>query len=253
MGLRIIHTGDLHIGQSLLRISRAEEHRRLLNWLHQTLLEQQADALVISGDVFDHALPSAKTQRIFYEFLGGLNDIDSLKSVVITAGNHDSAQLLQAMNPVTRRIGIHIVGADKNRSDDWRRWLVPVKGESGEYEAVIAAVPFVHEFRLGIRMSSGSRLEHAGAIRKAFSDLYHQFAKWANVDYPNLPLLGMGHFTAVSDQEILGICPQQVHIALENGLDGSIFPDEYAYVALGHIHKKIGSDKQWESYAHIES
>ena len=121
MGLCMIHTGDLHIGQNLHRISRLNEHRAMLAWLHQQLLQQKAHLLLISGDIFDYSLPTAKAQRVFYEFLGGLDSIPSLRTVIITAGNHDSAHLLQAISPVMKRIGIHVIGADKNRNSG-SRW-----------------------------------------------------------------------------------------------------------------------------------
>ena len=53
-----------------------------------------------------------------------LVDTDTLSHVVITAGNHDSAGQLNALCPVTRRLGIHILGGVENRSDLWNDWII---------------------------------------------------------------------------------------------------------------------------------
>lgn len=237
MSFKVIHTGDLHIGQKLKKNSRHKEHERLLSWLHETILQEKADLLLIAGDVFDCSTPAPKSQHLFNRFLASLEDIPTLSSVIVTAGNHDSAQRLEAMKPVLARIGIHIVGAHENRSQKWDDWLVPVLDEEGKPMAVVAAVPFVHEFRLGLKKGSGNKDQYSDCIKEAFSDLYKHFADLAERKYPGVPLIGMGHLTAMSEEELIGPAPQNVHMALEKGMDGRIFDPRYSYIALGHIHK----------------
>ena len=67
--MRLIHTADWHLGQSLHSFERSYEQRSFLDWLLETLVEQQADALLIAGDVFDTANPSALAQQQLYQFL----------------------------------------------------------------------------------------------------------------------------------------------------------------------------------------
>ena len=68
MSLKIIHTADWHLGQTFFGYDREEEHDAFLNWLVDTLAEQQTDVLLIAGDVFDVANPSASAQRRFFHF-----------------------------------------------------------------------------------------------------------------------------------------------------------------------------------------
>ena len=63
MSLKIIHTADWHLGQTFFGYDREEEHDAFLNWLVATLEEQQTDVLLIAGDVFDVANPSASAQH----------------------------------------------------------------------------------------------------------------------------------------------------------------------------------------------
>ena len=57
--MRLLHTSDWHLGQTLHHYERTYEHQCFLDWLPDTLVAEQADALLIAGDVFDTANPSA--------------------------------------------------------------------------------------------------------------------------------------------------------------------------------------------------
>ena len=75
MALRIIHTGDLHIGQKLLNTCRIQEHRAMLSWISSEIRTTSASVLLIAGDVFDKASPSAEAQRLFFDWLAELQEI----------------------------------------------------------------------------------------------------------------------------------------------------------------------------------
>lgn len=67
--IRILHTADWHLGQTFFGYDRAEEHKAFLDWLAEEIRQNEIDALVIAGDVFDVSNPSAASQRIYYEFI----------------------------------------------------------------------------------------------------------------------------------------------------------------------------------------
>jgi DNA repair protein SbcD/Mre11 len=60
--MRFIHTSDWNLGQTLHNFDRGYEHQAFLDWLIAALVEEQAGALLISGDIFDTANPSAQAQ-----------------------------------------------------------------------------------------------------------------------------------------------------------------------------------------------
>lgn len=92
-GMKIITTGDWHLGNLFHGSDRLPEHRHFLNWLLSQVEVQQPDALLVAGDVFDNGNPSAAAQSAYYEFLAKAVKACSHMLVVITAGNHDSATL----------------------------------------------------------------------------------------------------------------------------------------------------------------
>jgi len=60
--MRLLHTSDWHLGQTLHNYERGYEHQRFLDWLLDTLVAERVDVLLVAGDVFDNANPSAASQ-----------------------------------------------------------------------------------------------------------------------------------------------------------------------------------------------
>lgn len=67
--MKVLHTADRHIGQLFHEYDRTYEHQQFLNWLVETMTNEQIDVLLINGDVFDLSTPSANAQKMFYTFL----------------------------------------------------------------------------------------------------------------------------------------------------------------------------------------
>ncbi len=67
--IRILHTADWHIGQTLRGFSREHEHRNVFRRLEEIIVERNVDALIIAGDVFDSQNPSGEAQQLFYDTL----------------------------------------------------------------------------------------------------------------------------------------------------------------------------------------
>lgn len=55
--MKIIHTADWHLGNVFHRHNRVAEHRHFFGWLRDTIVQQQPDALIVSGDIFDGPTP----------------------------------------------------------------------------------------------------------------------------------------------------------------------------------------------------
>src|SRR3546814_4578625 len=64
--IRILHTADWHVGQTLRGFSREYEHRKVFERLEEIVVERNVDALITAGDVFDSQNPSGEGQQLFY-------------------------------------------------------------------------------------------------------------------------------------------------------------------------------------------
>jgi exonuclease SbcD len=98
--MRLIHTSDWHLGHTLRgEVTREYEHAAFLAWLLETCAREAADALVITGDVFDSATPPASAERMWFELLAAVRRARPAIDIVAIAGNHDSPARLGARRP----------------------------------------------------------------------------------------------------------------------------------------------------------
>lgn len=230
--LRILHTSDWHLGHTLHDLSRRYEHGQFLRWLLDQLFEHRVDALLIAGDVFDTANPSADAQEMFYDFLAKARIRCPEIDIVVIGGNHDSAARLDAPDPVLRALGIRVVGG-LPRTDgriDVERVIVPLHDREGAIAAWVAAVPFLRAFDLP-NVDIGDRLIEG--VRRVYGEVIEALRARCK---PSQALIAMGHcymtggdLSMLSERKILG--------GNQHALPIDIFPDDIVYVALGHLHR----------------
>ena len=111
--MKILHTSDWHLDCRLYDRRRTDEHQAFLNWLRQTVIDREIEVLIVSGDVYDNRTPTLESQQMYNQFLvqlytDRLNGKSRCRHVIITAGNHDSAQRLAFARPLLARQGLHI-------------------------------------------------------------------------------------------------------------------------------------------------
>ena len=111
--MRILHTSDWHVGATLRGRSRADEHRAVLNEIVGVAEEQEADLVIVAGDLFHHAAPGPESENIVYDVL--LKLAQHGRRVVIVAGNHDNPRRIEAIRPLLGRVGIHAAGLPRPR------------------------------------------------------------------------------------------------------------------------------------------
>lgn len=245
---RILHTSDWHLGASLEGVSRDEEHARFLGWLEGKLRDETVDVLIVAGDVFDQSQPSAEAQRLYYGFLHRVAQSKAVRKVVIVGGNHDSPSRLDAPRELLSVLDVHVVGGLQSDRTTWERCLCTVPGVDGGIDAVIAAVPFVHEYKLGVKAVLQDPSEVIKSFEQEFRGLYSHLANRAAELAPGAPIIATGHLA--SGEARKGDWLSDIHmIGSVGALPSSIFDPRLAYVALGHIHRSypIGDRRAWYS------
>ena len=97
--MKLLHTADLHLGKTLHETPLLGVQEKMLNDIHDILIRDNYAALIIAGDVYDRAIPSAEAVSLFSRFLARIREDCSDTAVFIIPGNHDSAQRLDAFFP----------------------------------------------------------------------------------------------------------------------------------------------------------
>ncbi len=241
--MKILHTSDWHLGQTLYGKKRYEEFGLFLQWLAQTLKEESVDVLLVSGDIFDGVLPSNQAQALYYDFLLKAAQ-GPCRHIVITAGNHDSPAFLDAPKALLHALNIHIVGeADETIDSE----ILLLNDDNGLPEAIVCAVPFLRDSVLSKARPGNTVEEREQNLAQGMRDHYHRCAEKAEAlrrslpfgsgqPSPALPIIAMGHLFAAGGTVCEGDGVRDLRIGSLGQIDCGIFPDSFDYVALGHLH-----------------
>ncbi|WP_158999296.1 exonuclease subunit SbcD [Pigmentibacter ruber] len=246
--MKILHTSDWHLGATFEGIGREEDHKFFLNWLIPFLKEQEIVVLIIAGDLFDQTQPSAEAQRIYYQFLLSVSQKTDVKKVIIVGGNHDSPTRLDAPAELLKLLDVFIVGGISVDGKDFSRYLCSLKNEQNAVELVVAAVPFIHEYRLGVRTSMHNESEIHSLFKEKIQNFYFDLADAAEQIAQDAPIIATGHMACRGSE--LDDAPQEIHmIGTMGGLPSAIFDSRYSYIALGHIHRAYRVDQSNAYYS----
>lgn len=234
--MRILHTADWHIGQRLHERQRHDEHTEFLNWLLDTIQEHKVELLLVSGDIFDTALPSAEATKLYYGFLYRLFNETEADTVII-AGNHDSPRHLEAPREFLKMGRIRVVGLVTQ--PDECVFTFP----SENPRVAVAVVPYLSEDRLP-HVSYESEIEKSERYRECLKTFYSECVSYMP---KTLPKILMGHLFVQggniigSERKIQGQphsgFGRNIQIGGTTAIHTSDFPDGVDYVALGHLHR----------------
>jgi DNA repair protein SbcD/Mre11 len=219
---RILHTADWHLGARLHEEDRSEEHRAFLDWLLELLAGEKVDLLIVSGDVFDTAVPKQQTTALYYQFLTKLATLGHVEAV-LTGGNHDSPLHLDAPREILEQLKIHVFGSLPRTLGDALLEFPNV---------TVAAIPFLREVDLVPHMPPENGESHAARIREAIANVYAEVKRQAPAT--GKPLLAMGHLTAAG-ATLLPDSERDIHVGNQAAVGPEMFHG-FDYVALGHLH-----------------
>ncbi|MCR5889322.1 exonuclease subunit SbcD [Hymenobacter sp. J193] len=233
--MRVLHTADWHLGQRFIQgHERTEEHRHFLNWLVQTIQEQQVEVLVVAGDVFDTGSPSNQALELYYSFLLNMQKTNC-RDIVVVGGNHDSPATLNAPARLLRHLRVHVVGCVPECFEDQVLVLDDAAGQPG---LVVCAVPFLRDRDVRLSVPGETAEEREARIKQGIADHYLRLSEveqvWQLKDL-GLPVLATGHLYAAgaapSDSE------RTIHVGNLGQVTADHFPAVFDYVALGHLHR----------------
>ncbi|MFN0026177.1 MAG: exonuclease SbcCD subunit D [Acidimicrobiales bacterium] len=225
--LRLLHTGDWHVGRTIRGRSRAEEHAATMDELVAVADDQQVQLVVVAGDLFDTAAPTPDAERLVYETLLRLAGTD--RQVVVIAGNHDHPRRLAAVEPLLSLGRVHV-----------RPFVVsPQQGgvidlDLGGVPTRLAMLPWLSQ-RYAI--SAAELLERdADQHNQSYLDRVRAVTNTLCRGFDGSRVnLVVGHVTAVGG--LLGGGERAAHTIFDYAVPASIFPPTANYVALGHLHR----------------
>src|SRR5260370_34631870 len=106
--MRFLHTSDWHVGKVLKGHNRLEEQQAVLGEIVGIARDEQVDAVLVAGDLYESSAPTAQAQRLVLRALMGLRATGA--EVIAIAGNHDHALTFDAYPPLMAAARLPLVG-----------------------------------------------------------------------------------------------------------------------------------------------
>ncbi|WP_092264137.1 exonuclease SbcCD subunit D [Deinococcus reticulitermitis] len=228
--MRVLHTADFHAGRLLKGFDRTPEIHDALTEIAGLARTERADAVLVSGDLFDTGNPSAGAEASVFDFFLRLRDA-GIPGIVI-AGNHDSAARLDSVAGLLGWVGIQVVAQP---GAEIRELVREVQTRSGE-RLRVGALPYLSERRLikAVDLLGGD----VGAQRQKYRENMGFFLRRLGEGFePGAVNMLMCHTTM--EGAIPSGSERTFQLDLTNAytVSGLQLPPGAQYVALGHVHK----------------
>jgi DNA repair protein SbcD/Mre11 len=225
--MRLLHTSDWHVGKAIRGRSRAAEHAAVLAEIAGIAERESVDLVIVAGDLFDTATPTAEAERIVYRAL--LDLATGGRPVVVVAGNHDSAQRLGAVAPLSQASGITVASAIRPAAEGG---VLDI--EVGGEVAQVALLPFPSQryvVTADLLLSGDAADAHA-----AYADRVVRILKMLTAGFrADTVNLVAGHLMVMGGT--MGGGERGAHTVFDYWVPATAFPGSAQYVALGHLHR----------------
>ena len=234
--MKILHTSDWHIGRTLYGRKRYEEFEAFLSWLAKTIQQNEIDALLVAGDVFDTSAPSNRAQELYYRFLCRVA-ASSCRHVVVVAGNHDSPSFLNAPKELLKALDVHVVGSSTSSPEDE---VLVLCNEQDAPELIVCAVPYLRDRDIRVAEAGESVEDKERKLIEGIRTHYAAVAALAEQKREELggdiPIVGTGHLFTAGGQTVDGDGVRELYVGSLAHVTAGIFPACFNYLALGHLH-----------------
>jgi DNA repair protein SbcD/Mre11 len=225
--MRLLHTSDWHVGKAIRGRSRAAEHQAVLAEIAGVAERESVDLVVVAGDLFDTATPTPEAERIVYRALLDLGA--GGRPVVVVSGNHDSAQRLAAVAPLSEASGIHVAAAIRPPGDGG---VLDI--EAGGEVVQLALLPFPSQryvVTADLLLSGDAADAHA-----EYADRVVRIVRTLTGGFRSGTVnLLVGHLMVMGGT--MGGGERGAHTVFDYWVPATAFPPSAQYVALGHLHR----------------
>ncbi|MGH2694561.1 MAG: metallophosphoesterase family protein, partial [Actinomycetota bacterium] len=226
--MRLLHTGDWHVGKTIRGRSRADEFEAAVAEVVDVAVTEKVDAVLLSGDLYDQRAVTSEADGVVFDALLELHAAQI--PVVAIPGNHDSAARFEVLTRLLQRIGVTVVARVRRPEDGG---AVEVPARDGSHAALVCCLPFVAERRFSDASALfedpavlvGDYDEKMGALLEAMGRSFR----------PDRVNVVMGHLFV--DGALIGGGEREVTIGRNYAVSPARIPKDATYVALGHIHR----------------
>lgn len=236
--MKFFHLSDLHIGLKLMNRDLSEDQRYIFDRIIGYALEERPDAILIAGDIYDKAVPSAEAVDLFDYFISGLKREVPETEIMMISGNHDSVSRVNMYRSILEDQRIHMIGLPPQKEEEYIE-KVTLQDAFGPVHFYL--LPFVKPSM--VRQIVGQDEEGRNL---SYNDTIHRMIGRENIFREERNVLVSHQFYLPAGTPADEVERMDSEIRTVGNID-EVKADilaSFDYAALGHIHKpmKVGND-----------
>ena len=240
--MKFFHLSDLHIGLKLFNRDLREDQEYILRQITDLAVREQPQAVVIAGDIYDKAVPSAEAVEVFDRFIAGLNAALPDTAVMMIAGNHDSGPRINCFRSVLSRQNVHMIGQPP-RAEGEQIEKVTLEDECGPVNFYL--LPFVRPSMVkqltGVD-ENGNNLSYDETLRRLIGR--------EEIDLSRRNVIVSHQFYLPAGTHAEDVERMDSEIRTVGNIDqvSAEILEQFDYAALGHIHKPMKAGSEFIRY-----
>lgn len=236
--MKFFHLSDLHIGLKLMNRDLREEQMDILRQVTDLAREEQPDAVVIAGDIYDKAVPAAEAVEVFDSFITELKRAVPEAEMMLISGNHDSGLRLNCFREILDEQKVHMIGLPPRREEEYIE-KVTLQDAFGPVNFYL--LPFVKPSMVkqivGVD-ENGNNLSYDATLHKLIA------REEVNTAERNVLVSHQFYLPVGENAESVERMDSEIRTVGNIDAVASDVLEAFDYAALGHIHKpmKVGSE-----------
>ena len=236
--MKFFHLSDLHIGLKLMNRDLREEQMDILRQVTDLAREEQPDAVVIAGDIYDKAVPAAEAVEVFDSFITELKRAVPEAEMMLISGNHDSGLRLNCFREILDEQKVHMIGLPPRMEEEYIE-KVTLQDEFGPVNFYL--LPFVKPSMVkqivGVD-ENGNNLSYDATLHKLIA------REEVNTAERNVLVSHQFYLPVGENAESVERMDSEIRTVGNIDAVASDVLEAFDYAALGHIHKpmKVGSE-----------
>lgn len=222
--MKIFHTADWHLGKLVQGIYMTEDQRYILQQFLQAIEEEQPDAIIVAGDLYDRSMPPVEAVNLLNDVFAEIV-LEKKIPVLAVAGNHDSAGRLNFGSRLMRDSGLHIVGQFTKEHSP-----IVLTDEFGEVHFHL--VPYAEPASIRTILEDDTIQSHQDAMQKIIAHIQQ------TMDTTKRHIF-IGHAFVTKygfEEDNTSDSERPLSIGGSDCVDAALF-EHFNYTALGHLHK----------------
>ena len=240
--MKFFHLSDLHIGLKLFNRDLREDQEYILRQITDLAVREQPQAVVIAGDIYDKAVPSAEAVEVFDRFIAGLNAALPDTAVMMIAGNHDSGPRINCFRSVLSRQNVYMIGQPP-RAEGEQIEKVTLEDECGPVNFYL--LPFVRPSMVkqltGVD-ENGNNLSYDETLRRLIG------REEIDLSQRNVIISHQFYLPAGTHAEDVERMDSEIRTVGNIDQVSAEILEQFDYAALGHIHKPMKAGSEFIRY-----